>query len=101
MKKPGRNDPCPCGSGKKFKKCCESKMLGGRFKATQIDSKDADEMQKAKGITSLFHNLSKDIPKKTDASDPIPPLRKETEKKQETEEKVQETEEEKDPPQDT
>ena len=18
----GRNDPCPCGSGKKFKKCC-------------------------------------------------------------------------------
>jgi len=22
MKKSGRNDPCPCGSGKKFKKCC-------------------------------------------------------------------------------
>ncbi|MDF2067648.1 SEC-C domain-containing protein [Bacillus sp. Cr_A10] len=21
----GRNDPCPCGSGKKYKKCCESK----------------------------------------------------------------------------
>lgn len=21
-KKPGRNDPCPCGSGRKFKKCC-------------------------------------------------------------------------------
>lgn len=21
-KKPGRNDPCPCGSGKKFKQCC-------------------------------------------------------------------------------
>ena len=21
-KKVGRNDPCPCGSGKKFKKCC-------------------------------------------------------------------------------
>ena len=21
-KKIGRNDPCPCGSGKKFKKCC-------------------------------------------------------------------------------
>ncbi|WP_231754381.1 SEC-C metal-binding domain-containing protein [Blastomonas sp. CCH2-A2] len=20
--KTGRNDPCPCGSGKKFKKCC-------------------------------------------------------------------------------
>ena len=23
----GRNDPCPCGSGKKFKKCCMG--LGG------------------------------------------------------------------------
>ena len=22
-KKVGRNDPCPCGSGKKYKKCCD------------------------------------------------------------------------------
>lgn len=27
MTKPGRNDPCPCGSGNKFKKCCEGKPL--------------------------------------------------------------------------
>ncbi len=25
MNKPGRNDPCPCGSGRKYKKCCLSK----------------------------------------------------------------------------
>ena len=25
----GRNDPCPCGSAKKFKKCCMGKGLGG------------------------------------------------------------------------
>lgn len=25
-KKVGRNDPCPCGSGKKFKKCCEQRL---------------------------------------------------------------------------
>ena len=25
MEKIGRNDPCPCGSGKKYKKCCMSK----------------------------------------------------------------------------
>jgi hypothetical protein len=25
--KPGRNDPCPCGSGKKYKKCCYLKGL--------------------------------------------------------------------------
>lgn len=22
MSRPGRNDPCPCGSGRKFKHCC-------------------------------------------------------------------------------
>jgi uncharacterized protein YecA (UPF0149 family) len=22
----GRNDPCPCGSSRKFKRCCEAKM---------------------------------------------------------------------------
>lgn len=25
MSKAGRNDPCPCGSGKKYKKCCRAK----------------------------------------------------------------------------
>jgi uncharacterized protein YecA (UPF0149 family) len=25
QKQVGRNDPCPCGSGKKFKKCCMNK----------------------------------------------------------------------------
>ncbi len=24
-KKPNRNDPCPCGSGKKYKNCCQNK----------------------------------------------------------------------------
>jgi len=24
--KVGRNDPCPCGSGQKFKKCCERRV---------------------------------------------------------------------------
>jgi uncharacterized protein YecA (UPF0149 family) len=23
----GRNDPCPCGSGRKFKKCCAALQL--------------------------------------------------------------------------
>ena len=26
-KKIGRNDPCPCGSGKKYKKCCGANLL--------------------------------------------------------------------------
>jgi len=27
-KKVGRNEPCPCASGKKYKKCCISKTKG-------------------------------------------------------------------------
>jgi len=27
MNKIGRNDPCPCGSGKKYKKCCIDKPI--------------------------------------------------------------------------
>jgi tetratricopeptide (TPR) repeat protein len=34
MEKAGRNDPCPCGSGKKYKKCC-------------LPMHDADERQRA------------------------------------------------------
>jgi hypothetical protein len=30
-KKLGRNDPCPCGSGKKFKKCCLHKQGSDLF----------------------------------------------------------------------
>lgn len=32
-KKPGRNDPCPCGSKKKYKQCCMTKSpLARRIK---------------------------------------------------------------------
>src|SRR5262249_52977116 len=29
--KVGRNDPCPCGSGQKYKKCCEGKPEAASF----------------------------------------------------------------------
>jgi hypothetical protein len=29
QEKPGRNDPCPCGSGKKYKKCHGAVSSGG------------------------------------------------------------------------
>ena len=31
MAKIGRNEPCPCGSGKKFKKCCSDKQRRGNI----------------------------------------------------------------------
>lgn len=36
--KPGRNDPCACGSGKKYKKCCQGKS-GGNSPAPKPSSK--------------------------------------------------------------
>jgi tetratricopeptide (TPR) repeat protein len=33
MSKPGRNDPCPCGSGKKYKKCCLPQQEAARTSA--------------------------------------------------------------------
>ncbi len=40
MKKPGRNEPCPCGSGRKYKKCClhaPKPGVGGTFIYTDLD----------------------------------------------------------------
>ena len=34
MSKTGRNDQCPCGSGRKYKKCCESKEQSGGARST-------------------------------------------------------------------
>ena len=36
MAKPGRNDPCPCGSGKKYKHCCFAKDQAER--SARIDA---------------------------------------------------------------
>jgi len=36
MEKIGRNDPCSCGSGKKFKKCCESKTQRRSIGSAQV-----------------------------------------------------------------
>lgn len=41
----GRNDPCPCGSGKKFKKCCLGKSANAvTFRV--VDPLDDPEYQK-------------------------------------------------------
>jgi hypothetical protein len=29
--RPGRNDPCPCGSGRKYKRCCLERDAAGRY----------------------------------------------------------------------
>lgn len=64
MKKIGRNDPCFCGSTKKFKKCCESKMLGGRFLATKVTHVSGAPIQKTVNLSSFFQARLAETPKK-------------------------------------
>jgi len=55
MSKVGRNDPCPCGSGKKYKKCCELKEKHKKFHAEVLSgSVEGSASTEAKKISSLF-----------------------------------------------
>ncbi len=42
MTKPGRNDPCPCGSGKKYKKCCLASVADSDFRYRKALETEAD-----------------------------------------------------------
>ena len=58
-KKAGRNDPCPCGSGKKFKKCCERRMLGKKFMVHKIEphkSQNDKPTEEKKDVSHLFQS---------------------------------------------
>ena len=45
MEKAGRNDPCPCGSGKKYKKCCLNKTVAGEDLSLQLARVQARQKQ--------------------------------------------------------
>jgi hypothetical protein len=44
MTKTGRNAPCPCGSGKKYKKCCLEKDRAEEWAAPAVDEAEDDEV---------------------------------------------------------
>lgn len=51
---PGRNDPCPCGSGRKYKKCCEAKALAPTVAAVSVEPAAA----RAKAVKDADRTLS-------------------------------------------
>lgn len=53
MDKVGRNDLCPCGSGKKFKKCCELKQGAKKINAEILSG--GGKATESKKLSSLFH----------------------------------------------
>ncbi len=59
MAKPGRNDRCPCGSGKKYKSCCLTKDEAAereRLAAAQAD-RDARAGEKQKSLREVREAL--------------------------------------------
>ncbi len=63
-KKLNRNSPCPCGSGKKYKKCCwdsdQKKELGDR-KLSNMVSENNPYCKKMGGIFSNLKNMNKSL----------------------------------------
>jgi len=63
----GRNDPCPCGSSKKYKNCCISKnqakpatgLKGRKFTAKVLSGSNSqeDQVQERGSITQVDYNL--------------------------------------------
>ncbi|MCH1430578.1 MAG: hypothetical protein GWP59_06510 [Chlamydiales bacterium] len=69
MSEPKRNDPCSCGSGKKYKKCCmgktfkrkvsvlSSKDVGSTFSKQIRDQVSSLSQRKIKPITQTHHKF--------------------------------------------
>jgi len=53
-KKVGRNDPCPCGSGKKYKYCCWPKGFDEIFEKKEISRKENEEDIETKDVETTF-----------------------------------------------
>ena len=69
QKKPKRNDPCPCGSGKKYKKCCMLKIMQEEKEKKSLSNRiTALDPSKASQISNMLFNPSS-TEKKDDKDD--------------------------------
>jgi len=65
--KTGRNEPCPCGSGKKYKKCCMNKVVSGLYYApitkniTCIYDKAGNALPVDNRLSMIFEKKDGDI----------------------------------------
>jgi len=61
-KKIGRNDPCPCGSGKKYKSCCgQQGTHKKKFQASVLSG--GNQEGKASKISTNFFSKTQPMPK--------------------------------------
>ena len=69
MAKTGRNDPCPCGSGKKYKQCClaRDEATAATARAAQAAAAPA---RRAKFV-NLFQSSDRDVDELTETSNAV------------------------------
>ena len=98
MSKVGRNDPCPCGSGKKYKKCCEQKSAIQRRTFSNMTSQNVKTgMEKISGMVSSKlggHTISKvetEVTPLAERFSSSPPKKEKTEEKTQPSEKKEES----------
>lgn len=53
MTKISRNDPCPCGSGKKYKKCCAVKKAVPPLSSRSVSCLSSQQAQGARVFSAL------------------------------------------------
>ena len=61
----GRNDPCPCGSGKKFKRCCIDRDVASRNDAriSSLVRPNVDDPNYSTARSYPFSQVNKKYPK--------------------------------------
>jgi tetratricopeptide (TPR) repeat protein len=59
--KPGRNDPCPCGSGKKFKKCCAPNRADSPADMSPLALDDAEAHYHSANALQRLGNLAEAV----------------------------------------
>lgn len=64
----GRNDPCPCGSGQKYKKCCEAKDDAKR--AEELAAENAARPEPAAAEDDAKTQRQSDAAMRRDGFDP-------------------------------
>jgi len=70
MAKTGRNDPCPCGSGKKYKRCCLAKDAAAA-RTARANQAAASTAHKPGFVSYLIADSELNADELTDASNAV------------------------------
>ncbi len=67
----GRNDPCPCGSGKKYKRCCAEKDIERLHHSSHVAGKTIEEVEQEPEPHVTVEQIEKMLPFQIARLDPV------------------------------